>query len=276
MCASHPFGASAPDPDVVQWTPEEDGALLRVTFQSGKGNILDVPALESLTAVLAETRRPGVKAMLLEGAGPHFSYGASVEDHRPEKVAAFLRRFHDLFRALIQTRCPVLGVVRGCCLGGGLELAAFCHRLFAAPDAKLGQPEIKLGVFAPVASLLLPHRVGQPAADDLLLTGRVVNAEEACRIGLVDEVADDPREAARDYARRHLLALSSSSLRYAVAAARHGMTARLLEDLDRVEALYLDDLMQTEDAVEGIQAFLDKRPPRFDQEAAGTTAGEQA
>lgn len=243
-------------------TPESDGAIQRVVFQAGKGNVLDRPLLRELAGALRDAASSGAKALLLEGAGDHFSFGASVDEHRPEKVRAFLAEFHAFFRELIGTPVPRLAVVRGQCLGGGLELALACHRIFAAPSAKLGQPEIKLAVFAPVASLLLPLRVGQPAADDLLLTGRSVGAGEALALRLVDEVADDPLAAARAWATRHLVPLSASSLRFAARAAWTHAAALVSRHLAEVEKLYLDELMATPDAVAGITSFLENRKAR--------------
>jgi cyclohexa-1,5-dienecarbonyl-CoA hydratase len=174
-----------------------------------------------------------------------------------------LPRFHRLFRAMDASSVPVLAAVRGRCLGGGLELASFCHRIFAAPDAKLGQPEIALGVFPPVASLILPDRIGRANAEDLCLSGRTVSASEALEMGLVDAVTENPEEAALEYARTHLLPRSASSLRHAVRAIRLSFSRRLEGELAHLENLYLEELMATEDAAEGIQAFLDKRPPSW-------------
>jgi cyclohexa-1,5-dienecarbonyl-CoA hydratase len=153
--------------------------------------------------------------------------------------------------------------VRGQCLGGGLELAAFCHRVFAAPDATLGQPEVKLGVFAPVASLVLPLRIGQAAADDLLLTGRTVGGEEALALGLVDELAEDPAGAARAWHRARLRPLSAVALAFAARASRHQLDGALGEGLAHLERLYLEELMATRDAREGIEAFLERRSPTW-------------
>jgi cyclohexa-1,5-dienecarbonyl-CoA hydratase len=166
-------------------------------------------------------------------------------------------------RDLLASPLVLLAAVRGKCLGGGLELASFCHRVFASPDASLGQPEVVLGVFAPMASAFLPERVGRPAAEDLCLTGRAVGAAEALDMRLVDEVAQDPGAAALAWARGHLGAKSASSLRHAVRAVRAGLAPRLLAALDAVERQYLDGLMATADAEEGVRAFLEKRSPRW-------------
>ena len=240
----------------------EDGALWHVFLDTPKANILDATMVASLRAVFAlaaETK--DLKAVVIEGAGPHFSFGASVEEHRPREVKGMLRAFHGLFRDMAASAVTVLASVRGQCLGGGLELAAFAHRIFAAPDAKLGQPEIRLGVIAPAASVILPQRVGRAAAEDLCLTGRILDADAAHACGLVEEVVDDPTGAAFAYAREHLLPHSAASLRRAVRAIRLAFDRRLHDDLDAVERLYLDDLMACADAVEGIEAFLEKRKP---------------
>jgi cyclohexa-1,5-dienecarbonyl-CoA hydratase len=242
----------------------EQGAVHRLVLCGSKGNVIDAALCSALGAAFREAAsQPGVKAVLLEGEGAHFSFGASVEEHLPEHVASMLRGFHDLFRALLETSLPAVASVRGRCLGGGLELASFCHRVFAAPDALLGQPEIALGVFAPVASTFLRERTGRGPAEDLCLSGRTIGAAEAQRIGLVDAVADDPSAAALAYVREHLLPKSAASLRRAVCAVRRDLAARFQADIAAQEALYLGDLMKTADAVEGIRAFLEKRPPRW-------------
>ncbi len=243
--------------------PLDEETCWRVTFGTGKGNVLDTVLTSGLTEVFrAAATAPRLKALCLEGRGPHFSFGASVQEHLPGAVAPMLRRFHDLLFALVDSGVFVTAVVRGQCLGGGLELATLCHRVVATRDAKLGQPEIALAVFAPAASIALAHRVGRPRAEDLCVSGRTVGAEEARAMGLVDELTDgDPMEAALAYVRQHLGPKSASSLRYAVRAVRAPLRAQLAADLPALERLYLDDLMATGDAVEGLQAFLDRRAP---------------
>ncbi len=240
----------------------ENGAVRRVVLTGSKGNIIDTAMSRALKDVFDETAvLPALKAVILEGDGAHFSYGASIQEHLPDQVAGMLRSFHELFRVMIAGAVPTLSAVRGRCLGGGLELAAFCNRVFAAPDALLGQPEIGLGVFAPIASMFLRERVGRGAAEDLCLSGRIIGAAEAQRIGLVDAIAEDPSGAALAYAREYLLPRSATSLRYAVRAVRHDLAARFGADIAAQERLYLGDLMNTADAVEGIRAFLEKRRP---------------
>jgi cyclohexa-1,5-dienecarbonyl-CoA hydratase len=240
------------------------GVVLRVVLDTPPGNILDIATLSELGRRLsAEGSAPALKAIVFEGAGAHFSYGVSIEEHRPEKVEEMLQTFHGLFRTLLGLDRVLIAVVRGQCLGGGLELASFCHRVFAHPRARLGQPEINLGVFPPVASVILPLRCGQSAADEICLTGRTLSAREALGLRLVDEVAADPRRAAFRFIAKHLLPKSAASLARAVRAVRLRMSGAILNDLAVTEHLYLDDLMRTHDAREGIEAFLAKRTPKW-------------
>jgi cyclohexa-1,5-dienecarbonyl-CoA hydratase len=165
---------------------------------------------------------------------------------------------------MVNCPLPLLVAIKGQCLGGGLEVAAAGSMLFAAPDAKLGQPEIKLAVFAPAASCLLPERIGQAKAEDLLYSGRSMGAEEALATGLIDCLADDPEAAALEYFDKHLATVSASTLRLAVQAAREEYRQRVIAKLERVEKLYLSGLMKTHDAVEGLTAFLEKRPAQWE------------
>jgi cyclohexa-1,5-dienecarbonyl-CoA hydratase len=251
---------------------ERDGALLRLRLARPKANIVDAAMIGALHAALdahrgnAAHRTSAVqhRAVLLDAEGPHFSFGASVEEHLAERCAAMLASLHALLVAMLEWPVPVLVAVRGQCLGGGLELAMGGSLIFAADDAKFGQPEIQLGVFAPAASCLLPPRIGQAAAEDLLFSGRSIGADEALRLGLVTSVTPDPEAAALAYFDQHLAAKSASSLACAVTAARGGYLLRVRRRINEVERLYLDRLMQTRDANEGLAAFIAKRPPKWE------------
>ncbi len=245
----------------------ENGSLLCVTLARPKANVIDTEMVEAVRAAVNDAARaPELRAVLFAGEGKHFSFGASVEEHRPERVGRMLPAFHRLFHDLAATQRVLLAAVNGLCLGGGMELAIFCQRVFAAPDAQFGSPEIKLGVFAPMASLVLPHRCRQGAVDDLLLSGRNLKAEEALALGVADEIAPDPVAAALEWHRKHLLPLSAAALRHASRAARLGLLRDLDEVLPRLERLYLGELMATRDAAEGIGAFLEKRAPAWRHE----------
>ena len=242
---------------------ECDGALLRLRLARPKANIVDAEMIGSLSAALAEPR-PALRGVLLDAQGPHFSFGASVEEHLADRCAAMLGSLHGLILAMIDLPVPILVAVQGQCLGGGLEVALAGSRIFAAPDAQFGQPEMKLGVFAPAASVLLPYRLNQSDAEDLLFSGRSVGADVARANGLVDELAADPAAAALAYFEQHLAGKSAASLACALAAARGAMRGDVRRRLAEVEALYLDRLMKTRDANEGLAAFLAKRQPQWE------------
>jgi len=246
---------------------ERDGALLRLRLARPKANIVDAAMIAALQAAFDARRgHTGILAVLVDAEGPHFSFGASVEEHVAERCAAMLASLHALLLAMLEWPVPILVAVKGQCLGGGLELAMGGSLIFAANDAKLGQPEIQLGVFAPAASCLLPPRIGQAAAEDLLFSGRSIGADEALRLGLVSSVSADPEAAALAYFDQHLAGKSASSLACAVAAARGGYLVRVRRRIAEVERLYLDRLMQTRDANEGLAAFIAKRPPKWEHQ----------
>jgi len=240
----------------------DGGAIWRAVLATPKANILDMQKCTILSEIFAEAvTTKDLKAIIIDADGPHFSFGASVQEHLPDQIEAMLHGFHQLFYRILDARVVTLAAVRGQCLGGAMELAIFCNRVFASPDAWLGQPEIVLGVIAPVASVMLADRVGRSRAENILLSGESMSAAEGLAIGLVDELAEDPGAAALDYARKHLLPKSASSLRFAVQAARTGFEERVRRDLAEVERLFGEELISTEDAREGLNAFLGKRDP---------------
>lgn len=250
----------------LAWT--HGGQVARITLNDGKGNVLDHVMMEQLQQVLDGFRSDAaVKLITFEGAGKHFSFGASVEEHQRDMAPVMLRNFHQLFHTLRELAIPTVARIGGQCLGGGLELALMCDVLFADANAKLGQPEIVLGVFPPPASIILPEKIGLARAEELLLTGRSIDAAEALRIGLVHEVF--PGRAELDagvdaWITLHIVPKSASSLRFAVRAARAKFNHVLANFLPQLEHLYTSQLMATPDANEGITAFLEKRPPKWE------------
>jgi cyclohexa-1,5-dienecarbonyl-CoA hydratase len=244
---------------------ERNGRLLRLRLAKPKANLVDATMISALDNALSEQlSRPALSCILMDAEGPHFSFGASVEEHLPEQCAAMLGSLHGLIVKMLESTVPILTAVRGQCLGGGLELVSATSRIFAAPDAKFGQPEIKLAVFAPAASCLLPERIGRSNAEDLLFSGRSVSAQEALRMGLIQELDQDPEQAAIHWFDEHIAPLSVSSLRFAVRAARLQTVEGIKEKLARVEKLYLDELMSSHDAVEGLTAFVEKRKANWE------------
>jgi cyclohexa-1,5-dienecarbonyl-CoA hydratase len=243
---------------------EAGGRLLRLRLSRPKANLIDSAMIAALDGALSEhLGNPSLAAVMLDAEGPHFSFGASVEEHLPGECAAMLKGLHRVVLRLVESSVPVLVVARGQCLGGGLELALAGHLLFVAHDAKLGQPEMKLGVFAPAASCLLPEITDAAQAFDLLVSGRTVAGIQAAAMGIAYMAAIDPEPVALAYFNEQLNPKSASSLRYAVKAARCDLAARVRAKLENVERMYLDGLMQTHDAVEGLQAYLEKRTAQW-------------
>ena len=243
---------------------EADGALLRLRLARPKANIVDAAMITALHTRLTEHGgHSKLRGVLLDAEGPQFSFGASVEEHLPERCAAMLGALHALLLAMVEFPAPILVAVQGQCLGGGLELALAGGPIFATPDARFGQPEIKLGVFAPAASVLLPYRVNQASAEDLLFSGRSMPAGEALAKGLVHAVDGDAQAAALRYFEQHLADKSAAALACALAAARGALRKDVRRRLAEVEMLYLERLMKTRDANEGLNAFLAKRAPQW-------------
>lgn len=244
---------------------DRDGKLLRLRLDRPKANIVDAAMIAALDEALARhADNSGILAVLIDAEGPNFSFGASVEEHLPAQCKAMLQAIHGLILRMLRARTPILVAVRGQCLGGGLEVAMAGHLMFVHPEARLGQPEIRLGVFAPAASCLLPERVSRAIAEEMLFAGRSITGAEAARIGLANAAAEDPEAAALAWFDEHISGLSGASLRFAVEAARSGFTEAIAQRIAEVEALYLDGLMKTRDAVEGLEAFIGKRSVKWE------------
>ena len=248
----------------IKAQPVHEGQVLRIVLADPPGNVLDARMMGEISACLGtEGARPEMKAIVFEGEGKHFCFGASVEEHQKARAPEMIRAFHGLFKQMLALSVPTVSLVRGQCLGGGMELAAFCNFIIAEPGAKFGQPEIKLGVLPPVAALILPPIIGQARADDLILTGRSIDAATAHAWGLVHVVAEEGAEVLEKLLEKHLLPKSAAALRHANRASRFAWDKTLGAELDRMERYYVDELMESEDANEGIASFLDKRPPAW-------------
>jgi cyclohexa-1,5-dienecarbonyl-CoA hydratase len=240
-------------------------SVATILFDDGKGNILDHIMMEDLQNVFNSFGdKKDLKLIVFEGAGKHFSFGASVEEHKKEFAGVMLRAFHQLFYSLRDLSIPALAKVSGQCLGGGFEVALMCNFIFADKSARFGQPETILGVFPPPASLLLPEKIGYARAEELLITGNTISADEAKSMGLVNGIFDDKDSldnGVNNWIEKNILPKSASSLRYSVKAARVKLNHILSNFLPQLESIYVNQLMETYDANEGIQSFLEKRKP---------------
>jgi len=252
----------------VSATLLEDGGLLRVLIDRPKGNVLTSGVMAGLLRELE--RHAGerhLKLVVIQGAAGTFSFGASVEEHRPSTAPAMLEAFHGLIRAVAAYPSPVAALVEGKCLGGGFELALAAHFVLATEDALFGCPEIKLGVFPPVLAAIGHLRLGGPLAERLLLTGATLDARAARSAGLVTAITEgDPWQFLLGWYRETLAPLSAQALRTSVHAVRGagGVTAALGAPLTALEERYAREVLGSKDGVEGIEAFLARRPPRWE------------
>jgi cyclohexa-1,5-dienecarbonyl-CoA hydratase len=242
-----------------------EGALRRLVLSSPPLNVLGIEMLRELDAALSWVHQdPGAAVLLITGEGKAFCAGVDVADHTENRVEEMIEVLHAALMRLSSFELPVVAALNGAALGGGLELALACDIVLAREGAKLGQPEIKLGVFPPFAAAVLPRLVGRARALDLCLTGRTLTASEALEIGLVQHVF--PKDSFTEDVGEYMSSLSSLSrpvLRLAKRSIVEGIDAPIGEALHAAERIYLDDLMELHDAHEGLAAFLEKRAPTW-------------
>jgi len=234
-----------------------------ITLNRPPVNILNIAMMEEMNKVLASWQyEKDMKVLLLKAKGKCFSAGVDVGEHMGDLAPKMIGVFHGIFRHLSRFEIPTVASVFGSCLGGGCELAAFCDFVIASESSKLGQPEIKVGVFPPIAAQLFPRIMGQKNAMELILSGKTISADEALAMGLVNKVvADEELETATNDYIKPYLKLSAEVLRKTKKALIAGLQDDFEPSLRIIEDIYLNELMQTADANEGLKAFLEKRKP---------------
>ena len=239
--------------------------VARITLSNPPLNIIDIAMMEELAQAFTEIEsQAGVSAIVISGHGNSFSAGVDVAAHTPDKVEAMLARFHAVIRALVGMKKITVAAVRGHCLGGGAELAMVCDMAYTTDSAQWGFPEIKLGCYPPVAVTALAALIGQKRAADLILTGRIITGVEAAAVGLANRaVPEDQLVAVVEESLRRLAQLSAASLAITKKAIYAWDSMHFDKGLARAEKIYLEELMTTEDAQEGINAFLEKRSPKW-------------
>ena len=239
--------------------------VARIVLCHAPLNVIDIPMMDEFARALGEIEtRSDVSVVVLSGGGKAFSAGVDVAAHAPEKVETMLGKFHGVIRALVASRKVTVAAVRGHCLGGGAELAMVCDIVCTVTSAQWGFPEIGLGCYPPVACTALAALVGQKRAADLILTGRTISGTEAAGMGLANRaVPDDELAAAVDKTVQELLRLSPAALSVTKKAMYVWDAAHFDKGLARAEKIYLEDLMKTTDAQEGIRAFMEKRQPKW-------------
>src|SRR5437588_4753895 len=251
-------------PDSRRTTILRDPPIARLTLSHGKQNVIDFQMMEELAQAFEDAeRRPEISTIVLSGSGENFSAGVDIPSHTPDKVGAMLNKFHRAIRQLVRTPKITVASVRGNCLGGGAELAMVCDIVITARDATWGFPEIQLACYPPVAAAALAAVVGQKRAAELVLTGRTFDGREAVQLGLASRaVPAKLDEVVSEYEQR-LKALSPAALAHAKRALYSWESAHFEKGLARAEEIYLKELMQTEDAREGIRAWIEKRRPQW-------------
>ena len=239
---------------------ETQDGVATLTINKRPLNVVDMAALHQLESVLVElSRDESMRVLILRAAGKMFSAGVDVADHTPDKVGEMIPLFDRACRALANFPCPTLAVVHGHALGGGCELVLCCDLAIMVENAKIGQPEIQLAAFAPIAAMRLPLMVGYRAAADMLFTGRTLTADEALKAGLVNAVV--PADGIEAWVQEKTAQLSKLS-RVALTMTKRAMQSGFDNwdsSASELERLYLDKLMKTEDAHEGLTAFMEKR-----------------
>jgi cyclohexa-1,5-dienecarbonyl-CoA hydratase len=227
-------------------------------------NILNIAAMEEMNDALKFLAgKSSVKALIITGSGDKaFSAGVDVTEHTQDKVQKMLHVFHGLFRNLSTMNQVTIAAAKGFTLGGGCELAIFCDLIFAADNLKIGQPEIKLSAIPPIALLIMPSLVGLKKASELLLSGKVIDAGEAEKIGLVNKVAPlNAFEPELENFVQPFTELSMVGLKFSKKGMQLGMENSFLNGLEKIEKMYIEELMASKDAHEGLKAFLEKRKP---------------
>jgi len=244
---------------------EVRSSVARISLHNPPLNVIDIPMMEELAQALEEVEaRPDVSVVVLGGEGKSFSAGVDVAAHTADKVGAMLLQFHRVVRALVASKKVTIAAVHGHCLGGGAELAMVCDVVYTTASAQWGFPEITLGCYPPVACAALTALVGQKRAAELILTGRTISGTEAAEIVLASRaVRDEELRAAVDRTVGELLKLSPASLAVTKKAIYAWDAMHFDKGLARAEKIYLEELMNTADAQEGIRAFMEKRVPRW-------------
>ena len=239
--------------------------VARITLNRPPLNILNIAMMEEINSALDGLEsKDNARLLVIDHEGRAFSAGVDIKDHTADKVEAMIEILHRIFRLLGAMELPTLAVVKGAALGAGCELAAFCDMAVASERATFGLPEIKVGVFPPIAAAVLPHLIGRNRALELVLTGETVGAEEAKQMGLINRVfpTEGFREKVDEFIAK-LTSLSAPVLKLAKRAVDRGLYVSVDSAMSKAEEIYLKDLMRTEDAQEGLQAFLEKRKPQW-------------
>jgi cyclohexa-1,5-dienecarbonyl-CoA hydratase len=244
---------------------EKADGVARITLNRPKFNMLNIDMMNEINSRLeALLDDDDLKCVAFYAEGKHFCTGVEVGDHKPENVSNMIATFNHLFEMIDQLEVPILAVVQGFCLGGGMELAIACDVIVAAKGAKFGQPEIKVGFFPPYAAVRLPHLIGPAKAIEICTTGKFYSAEESQLMGMVNyAVENDQLNEAAEKLIKDIQCNSPLIIRLNKRAVKKHLGMDFKPALEGVSNLFLNTLMKTEDTLEGIASYEEKREPEW-------------
>jgi len=247
---------------------EEKDMIGRITFNRPPVNILNIEMMKEINNALKDFQKRKLKVLILNANGKAFSAGVDVSEHTKEKVKEMIQVFHDIFTNLSKINIPTVALVNGAALGGGCEVATFCDIVIASEKSKFGQPEIKVGVLPPVAAAIFPKLIWSKKALELIVTGEIISANEAKNFGLVNHIlpVENFESEAEKFITEKLASNSAVVLQLTKRAFIEGATQNYAESIKKIEDIYLNELMKTNDANEGLAAFLEKRQPIWKNE----------
>jgi cyclohexa-1,5-dienecarbonyl-CoA hydratase len=242
---------------------DEKDMIGKITFNKPPLNILDIEMMKEINQALKHFQDRNLKVLILNANGKAFSAGVDVSDHTKEKVKEMIQTFHEIFTNILKINAPTVALVNGAALGGGCEVATFCDIVIASEKSKFGQPEIKVGVFPPVAAAIFPKLIWSKKALELLITGDLIGAKEAKELGLVNHIlpVDNFEQDSEKFVAEKLASNSAVVLQLTKRAFLEGFTKNYSQSIKEIEDIYLNKLMKTNDANEGLSAFLEKRQP---------------
>lgn len=242
---------------------EEKDMIGRITFNRPPLNILNIEMMKEINNALKDFQKRNLKVLIFDANGKAFSAGVDVSDHTKDKVNEMIGIFHNIFTNLNKIITPTVALVNGAALGGGCEVATFCDIVIASEKSKFGQPEIKVGVLPPVAAAIFPKLIWSKKALELIITGEIISANEAKDLGLVNQIlpVENFEVDAEKFVIEKLASNSAVVLQLTKRAFLEGATANYAESIKKIEDIYLNELMKTNDANEGLKAYLEKRQP---------------
>jgi len=253
-------------PKFIQ-TELKDGVAC-LTLNRPPLNVLNIEMMGEINAYLESLKdERSLKLLLIQAMGKAFSAGVDVGEHMGDMAPKMIETFHRIFRLMDGLRVPSIAAVNGSALGGGCELALYCDLVIATERAKFGQPEIQVGVFPPIAALIFPRMIGRKKAMELILSGDTISAQEALSLGLINKIVPEASlvEEVNGFVEK-FKKLSGIVLKLAREATLSGLNDDPEKGLRAIEKVYLDRLMKTHDAMEGLKAFLDKRKPKWEDQ----------